>query len=127
MIYSLFNRLLGLKGPECPKKSIYPRGWPLQTPQQKRRAVLSSGNKLASKNELLESQLNNNLRRYSLFSYGYQLLVKKIFMSSTLSTRVIPYPIKKKDFFELYPFLLFYQECQQFIGYNNVKLFSTYP
>ena len=47
MIYSLFDRLLGLKGPECPKKSIYPRGWPLQTPQQKRRAVLSSGNKLA--------------------------------------------------------------------------------
>ena len=47
-------------------------------------------------------------------------------MSSTLFTRVIPYLVKKRDFFEFYPLLLYLQECQQFIGYNNVELFYTY-
>ena len=76
MIYSLFNRLLGLKRSRVSKSPVIPKGWPLQTPQQKRRAVLSSGNKLASKNELLEAQPINNLGRYSLFGYSYQLFNK---------------------------------------------------
>ena len=127
MIYSLFNCLLGLKKSRASKSPSIPGDGPYKLPNKKEELSSALAISQLPRNELLESQLNNNLGTYSLFSYCYQLLVKIIYMSSTLFTRVIPSPIKKKDFFEFYPLLLFLQECQKFIGYINLKLFSIYP